>query len=98
MALLSMYATGAGMVSITWRFQRLSWATVQPSGNATTGCYYGYKLLALVTLNGIIIEWELMPAGADERDGLQAMMFDDEQWLLWADKGLLDHRRQQRLE
>lgn len=61
-------------------------------------CYYGYKLLALVTLNGIIIEWELMPASADERDGLEAMMFGDEQWLLWADKGLLDYRRQQRLE
>jgi hypothetical protein len=61
-------------------------------------CYYGYKLLALVTCSGIIIEWELMPAGADERDGLEAMMFGDEQWLLWADKGLLDYRRQQRLE
>ncbi len=60
--------------------------------------YYGYKLLALVTLSGIIVEWGLIPASADERDGLEAMMFDDEEWLIWADKGLLDERRQRRLE
>lgn len=60
--------------------------------------YYGYKLLALVTLSGIIIEWALMPAKADERDGLEAMLFDEEQWVLWADKGLLDEKRQSRLE
>ncbi len=60
--------------------------------------YYGYKLVALVTPNGIIIEWVLMPASGDERDGLEAMMADDEGWLIWADKGLLDERRQRRLE
>jgi hypothetical protein len=60
--------------------------------------YYGYKLLALVTLSGIIVEWELMSASADERDGLEAMMFDDEGWLIWADKGFLDEERQRRLE
>ena len=60
--------------------------------------YYGYKLVALVTLNGIIIEWVLMSASGDERDGLEAMMFDDEGWLIWADKGLLDEGRQRRLE
>jgi hypothetical protein len=60
--------------------------------------YYGYKLLILVTLTGIIVEWEVMSASADERDGLEAMMCDDEQWILWADKGLLDEKRQRRLE
>ncbi len=60
--------------------------------------YYGYKLLALVTLSGIIIEWGLIPASADERDGLEAMMFGDEEWLIWADKGLLDERRQRRMD
>lgn len=60
--------------------------------------YYGYKLLALVSVSGIIIEWELMPASGDERDGLEAMMFDDEQWLIWGDKGLLDEGRQRRME
>ena len=60
--------------------------------------YYGYKLLALVSVSGVIIEWELMSASADERDGLEAMLFDDEQWLIWADKGLLDEKRQRRLE
>lgn len=59
--------------------------------------YYGYKLLALVTLEGIIVEWELMPAGEDERDGLEAMMFGEEGWRLYADKGLLDKKRQERL-
>ncbi len=60
--------------------------------------YYGYKLLALVTLNGIIVEWGLIPASADERDGLEEMMIDDEQWLMWSDKGMLDENRQRRLE
>lgn len=60
--------------------------------------YYGYKLLALVSVSGVIIEWALLPASADERDGLEEMMCEDEQWLLWADKGLLDERRQRRLE
>lgn len=60
--------------------------------------YYGYKLLALVSVSGVIIEWALMSASADEREGLEAMMHGDEQWVLWADKGLLDERRQRRLE
>lgn len=60
--------------------------------------YYGYKLLALVSVSGIIIEWELMSASGDEREGLEAMLFDDEGWLLWGDKGLLDEGRQRRME
>jgi Transposase DDE domain len=60
--------------------------------------YYGYKLLALVTLSGIIVEWALLPASADERDGFEEMMSEDEGWLVWGDKGFLDERRQRRLE
>ncbi len=60
--------------------------------------YYGYKLLALVTISGIIIEWGLLPASADERDGFEEMMEGDEGWLVWGDKGFLDEERQRRLE
>jgi hypothetical protein len=60
--------------------------------------YYGYKLLALVTVSGIIIEWGLLPASADEREGFEEMMQEDEGWLVWGDKGLLDRERQHRLE
>jgi hypothetical protein len=55
-------------------------------------------LLALVTLSGIIVEWALLPASADERDGFEEMMSEDEGWLVWGDKGFLDERRQRRLE
>jgi len=60
--------------------------------------YYGYKLLALVSVSGIIIEWGLLPATADEREGFEEMMCGDEGWLVWGDKGFLDQQRQRRLE
>jgi hypothetical protein len=60
--------------------------------------FYGYRLLALVTLSGIVIDWSLLPATADERDGLDALLVDEEQWRLWGDKGFIDAARQERLE
>jgi len=60
--------------------------------------YYGYRLVALVTLSGIVIDYSLLPASGDERDGLEELLADEEQWTIWGDKGLLDARRQARLE
>lgn len=56
--------------------------------------FYGYRLVALVTRQGIIIDWVLLPASADERDGLDSLLADEEQWRIWGDKGFLDTRRQ----
>jgi hypothetical protein len=56
--------------------------------------FYGYRLVALVTRQGIIIDWVLIPARADERDGLDALLADEEQWRIWGDKGFLDAARQ----
>jgi Transposase DDE domain len=59
--------------------------------------FYGYRLVALVTLSGIVIDYTLLPASGDERDGLEELLADEEQWTIWADKGLLDADRQARL-
>lgn len=60
--------------------------------------YYGYRLVALVTLSGIVINWTLLPATGDERDGLEEILADEEDWRIWGDKGLLDAARQLRLK
>jgi hypothetical protein len=60
-------------------------------------CYYGYRLLTLVSLQGLLVDWVLLPGGGDERDGLEALLADDEQWRIWADKGFVDGPRQARL-
>jgi hypothetical protein len=59
-------------------------------------CYYGYRLLTLVTLEGVLVDWVLLPANGDERDGLEALLADDEQWRIWADKGFMGAPRQAR--
>lgn len=59
--------------------------------------FYGYRLLVLVSRQGVVIDWVLLPGSADERDGLDALLSDEEQWCLWGDKGFLDAARQQRL-
>jgi Transposase DDE domain len=56
--------------------------------------FYGYRLVALVTRRGMIIDWVLLPASADERDGLDSLVADEEQWRIWGDKGFLDAARQ----
>jgi hypothetical protein len=45
----------------------------------------------------VLIDWVLLPGNGDERDGLEARLADDEQWRIWAAKGLLDGPRQARL-
>lgn len=57
--------------------------------------FYGYRLVALVTRQGIIIDWVLLPASADERDGLDSLVAEEEQWRIWGDKGFLHAQRQE---
>jgi Transposase DDE domain len=59
--------------------------------------FYGYRLLVLVSRQGVVIDWVLLPGTADERDGLEALLHDEEQWYIWGDKGFLDAARQERL-
>jgi hypothetical protein len=56
--------------------------------------FYGYRLVALVTRRGIIIDWVLLAASADEREGLDSLLVDEEQWRIWGDKGFLNRARQ----
>ena len=54
-------------------------------------------MLALVTLSGVVIDWSLLPAAADEREGVEELLSDAEQWTLWGDKGFIDAAWQARL-
>ena len=56
--------------------------------------FYGYRLVLLVTLEGVITDWTLIAANADEREGALDLLLD--YWNLNAlgDKGFLDQWRQ----
>ena len=56
--------------------------------------YYGYQLVALTTLDGILTDWELIPADADEREAAQDLL--EHQWgrCILGDKGYLGERWQ----
>jgi len=56
--------------------------------------FYGYRLVLLVTLDGVITDWTLIAANADEREGALDLLLD--YWNLNAlgDKGFLDQWRQ----
>lgn len=56
--------------------------------------FYGYRLVVLTTLDGIITDWGLLPANADEREGARDLLFDDQGLVRLGDKGFLDAVRQ----
>ena len=56
--------------------------------------FYGFRLLAVTTLDGIIIEWDLFAANTDEREGALALLSDSRNLSVLGDKGFLDRRRQ----
>jgi hypothetical protein len=59
--------------------------------------YYGYKLVVLTTLDGIITDWELIPAKADEREAALDLLSDYRHVHTFGDKGFLDQFRQAQL-
>jgi hypothetical protein len=56
--------------------------------------YYGFRLLALTTLDGIIVDWDLFAANADEREGALEVLENGRDLSVLGDKGFLDQRRQ----
>ncbi len=56
--------------------------------------YYGYRLLARTTLDGIVIGFDLFPANEDEREAALDLLADSRGLSVLGDKGFLDHRRQ----
>ncbi len=60
--------------------------------------FYGLRLLALTTLDGIILEWDLFAANTDEREAAQNLLDNCRDLFVLGDKGFLDQRRQSVLQ
>lgn len=60
--------------------------------------FYGYRLVALTTLDGVITDWVLIPANADERDGALDLLEPYANLCALGDKGFLDQLRQAYLQ
>jgi hypothetical protein len=60
--------------------------------------YYGYKLVLLLTLEGRLFDFVLLPANADERDGLEELLEPYRNLEIFGDKGFLDQARRERLQ
>jgi hypothetical protein len=53
--------------------------------------YFGYKLVSLVTLDGLPVVYDLVPANLDERDAAEAVLFRVKDGDIFADKGFIGH-------
>jgi hypothetical protein len=51
--------------------------------------YFGYKLVSLVTLDGLPVVYDLVPANLDERDAAEAVVFRVKDCDIFADKGFV---------
>lgn len=60
--------------------------------------FYGFRLLALTTLDGVIVAWDLFAANTDEREGAQSLLDNCRRLTVLGDKGFLDQSRQAILE
>jgi hypothetical protein len=56
--------------------------------------FYGYRLVVLTTLAGVITDWGLLPANADEREGALDLLESYRDRIVFGDKGFLDQLRQ----
>jgi hypothetical protein len=56
--------------------------------------FYGYRLVVLTTLDGIITDWALVSAAADEREAALDLLADYRNLRVLGDKGFLDQFRQ----
>jgi hypothetical protein len=59
--------------------------------------FYGYKLVLLMTLDGRVLDFVLLPANADERVALDELLGQYRNLLIYADKGFLDQEREEAL-
>ena len=60
--------------------------------------FYGYKLVLLITLDGRLLDFVLLPANADEREGLEELLEQYRELEVFGDKGFLDQGRRARLQ
>ncbi len=60
--------------------------------------FYGYRLVVMTTLEGIITDWELIPGNADEREAAWDLLYEYRDLVGLGDKGFLDRLGQQILE
>jgi hypothetical protein len=56
--------------------------------------FYGYRLVVLTTLEGVITDWEIIPANADEREAALDLLESYRDRTIFGDKGFLDQLRQ----
>ena len=56
--------------------------------------YYGFRLLAVTTLDGIVVDWDLFAANSDEREGAMELLENRRALSVLGDKGFLDQWRQ----
>jgi hypothetical protein len=56
--------------------------------------FYGYRLVVLTTLAGVITDWQLIPANADEREAALDLLENYRDRTIFGDKGFLDQLRQ----
>lgn len=56
--------------------------------------FYGYRLVVLTTLKGVITDWQLIPANADEREAALDLLETYRDRIILGDKGFLDQLRQ----
>ena len=59
--------------------------------------FYGYRLVVMTTLDGIITDWELIPGNADEREAAWDLLYAYRNLLSLGDKGFLERLRQELL-
>ena len=56
--------------------------------------FYGYRLVVLTTLEGVITDWELLPGAEDEREAALDLLYEYRNLKALGDKGFLDKLRQ----
>ena len=65
-----------------------------PVEECWSASHSGYRLVVLTTLAGVITDWELIPAAADEREAALDLLEAYRKRTPFGDKGLLDRLRQ----
>lgn len=60
--------------------------------------YFGYKVHALITLEGYITAFEITPASTDDREGLRDLVDNCSNFTVLADKGYVGERLMQEMQ
>ena len=60
--------------------------------------YFGYKVHALITLEGYITAFEITPASTDDREGLRDLMDNCSNFTVLADKGYVGEKLMQEMQ